>query len=205
MINSDKKKVTVDFHWTTENKEGTVSGPGFYVKHHHTEEYGPTISISETEDDYTSFPSKMFVEVVDFLRSEGVIEPDPKAKEIKETLEKMSHERAGQLFKEGYQYQPDVSTVLSVPVIENSTVPQTDSTIYIDNSNPITSFDSGEMPQDTVLTPQDAPGEPQTVKTASGPSDADLAAEMAAERAAAKAKNQSNVKTIKRDRQIEEK
>ncbi|HUU86581.1 MAG TPA: hypothetical protein VMX17_02360, partial [Candidatus Glassbacteria bacterium] len=72
MINSDKKKVTVDFHWTTENKEGTVSGPGFYVKHHHTEEYGPTISISETEDDYTSFPSKMFVEVVDFLRSEGV-------------------------------------------------------------------------------------------------------------------------------------
>ena len=48
MINSNKKKVTVDFRWTTESQDGNT-GYGVFIKHHHTDEYGPTISVSETD------------------------------------------------------------------------------------------------------------------------------------------------------------
>ena len=195
MINSDKKKVTVDFHWTMENKKGT-EGYGFFVKHHHTEEYGPTISISETENDYTSFPSKMFVEVVDFLRSEGVIEGS-RVEKIQKAIQ------------EENKADKELRTALSIPVIENSTpqIEQAEPTeVVIDNSNPIASFDSDETSQIDQEQPQDATGEPQMVKMGSVPSDAEkAAAAMAAERAAAaeRAKTKSNA-GIKRNHKIEE-
>jgi hypothetical protein len=194
MINSDKKKVTVDFHWTTEDKDGT-SGYGFYVKHHHTEEYGPTISISETEDDYTSFPSKMFAEIVDFLRSEGVVEPN-------EEFIKKTNRGVREVTEKN-----ESKTVLSIPEIENS-APQTEQSdpteVVIDNSNPIASFDSDGTSQIAQEQPQDATGEPQMVKKASGPSDEEKAAEMVAEREAAIAKSGNNAKSIKRSHEIEE-
>jgi len=205
MINSNKKKVTVDFHWATESEDGTT-GYGFYIKHHHTEEYGPTISISETENDYTSLPAKMFVEVVDFLRSEGVLEPSEVFKAAVEASSRVTLDRA----KSGYAVPPERDTTLSIPVIENSSVPQVEQEeqedtdeIYIDNSNPITSFDSDSTPQNAQEQPQIATGESQVVKNASGPSDVEKAAEMAAERVVAAAKAKSNA-SIKKSHKIED-
>jgi hypothetical protein len=187
MINSDKKKVTVDFHWTTESEDGT-SGYGVFIKHHYTEEYGPTISVSETEGDYTSFPSKMFAEVVDFLRAEGHIEGDKKVQPS--MVQTVPTPRAVP------------KTVLAPPVIENSSDPQEEvvedeepTEIIIDSSNPIGSFDGVPVVAETS---QDAPGTPQIDNTSNGPS----SQEMALERQ--QAVDKQEVKTIKKSHKIEE-
>jgi|19_taG_2_1085344.scaffolds.fasta_scaffold00086_25 hypothetical protein len=192
MINSDKKKVTVDFHWTTESEDGTT-GYGVFVKHHYTEEYGPTISVSETEGDYISFPSKMFAEVVDFLRREGHIEPSETFKAAAEA----SAKRTLEMGKVGYAVP---KTVLAPPIIENSTQQQEQveqqeepPEIIIDSSNPIGSFDGEETPYLSPGTFQTTPESPQTNKTSNGLSSQD----MALERQQAVDKQQSGAKTIK--------
>ena len=178
MINSDKKKVTVDFHWT-ESKDGY----GVYIKHHYTEEYGPTISVSETEGDYISFPSKMFAEAVDFLRAEGHIEGEKKPKPPLNTP--IPREAAMR------------KTKLSPPVIEDSSAPQEEEVetteIIIDSSNPIGSFDGEDVSYLPSETPQVAPETPQMSNTSNSPS----SQEMALERQVATDKQQSGEKTIR--------
>ncbi|MBT6051051.1 MAG: hypothetical protein HOG49_29995 [Candidatus Scalindua sp.] len=194
MINSDKKKVTVDFHWTSEKEDGPAGhgGYGVFIKHHYTDEYGPTISVSETEGDYISFPSKMFAEVVDFLRAEGHIEGDKKIQPS--------------MVQTGSIPRAVPKTALSPPVIENSSDPQEEvqneepPEIIIDNSNPIGSFDSNDTPYLPPETFQDAPETPQMKNMGDGLSPQ----EMALERQTAVDKQKSEVKSIKPSHVVEE-
>ena len=207
MIESDQKKVTVDFHWTTESEAGDTeseagnTGYGVFVKHHYTEEYGPTISVSETEGDYISFPSKMFAEVVDFLRSEGHIEPNKNI--VDELIDKAnkadSNMKAGLKAVRNRRAALKSKTVLSPPFIENSSAPQEEveteepKEIIIDNSNPIGSFDGDDTSYSPPQTPQVVPQTPQTDNSIDNLSPQ----KMALERQQAVEKQKSETKVIR--------
>ena len=64
-INKSGIKQTIDFSWESEELE-----IGYHVKYHITDDYGPTISVSDDGEDWYPFPAKMFQEVVDFLRDQ---------------------------------------------------------------------------------------------------------------------------------------
>lgn len=86
-IQTNKAKVTIDFIWSGKIDDADVE---YQVKYHHTEDFGPTISIStDGGDDYYGFPADMFSEVVDFLRGEKMLKsssvPDKEAVEIRPT------------------------------------------------------------------------------------------------------------------------
>jgi len=143
MINSDKKKVTVDFFWSSEGEENTT---GFYVKHHHTEEYGPTISISDDEKDYYSLPTQLVSEVIDFLRSEGVVDY-PK---IPHLVEKNSMSVSAS----------DEDSGLPIPVVKDSAstpIPDVSQMAETDENEPIGSFHRDISPQDASTSSQFVP------------------------------------------------
>lgn len=78
-INTNKAKVTRDFMWSKELEDVEDGDPQeivYSIKHHHTPEFGSTISVStDGGKDYYAYPADMFAEVVDFLRSERAIAP----------------------------------------------------------------------------------------------------------------------------------
>ncbi|MFW6173438.1 MAG: hypothetical protein ACOC5T_06830 [Elusimicrobiota bacterium] len=68
-IQPDATKITMDFVW--DDQENELS---FDCRFHHTDEYGPTVSISEREsNEYVAFPAKMYGEIANYLISSGII------------------------------------------------------------------------------------------------------------------------------------
>jgi len=67
-INNDSTKVTMDFKWSASEES-----PEVFCKYHHTDEFGPTISISDDGEEFTAFSVQLFVEIVDYLKAEGVL------------------------------------------------------------------------------------------------------------------------------------
>jgi hypothetical protein len=70
-INANKAKRTVDFEYTEKGFE-------VKVRFHHTTDFGPSISIVDTDREWDDadvnvFPAKMFGEIADFLRQENLI------------------------------------------------------------------------------------------------------------------------------------
>jgi hypothetical protein len=75
-IQSDKAHVTIDFVWAKDDNDGPEGQ--YSIRHHYTEEFGQTISVStDGGDNYFAFPAAMFSEVVDFLRERSVVGSSP--------------------------------------------------------------------------------------------------------------------------------
>ena len=164
MINSDNKKVTVDFIWTSPSLKDVT----FHIKHHHTEEYGPTISISQDADSFYAFPAGMFAEIVDFLRSEGVMKQgDVKVKEIPQEKKSKLSVPVIENVSGGKEQEPDIAPILEV------------------KGEPVeTFFDGGS--QKSSQEPQYTPGSTKVDKLASDTDAEDMALER--QTAASKAK-----------------
>jgi len=153
MIAKNDKKVTVDFVWSS--AFGNKKEVKFDIKHHHTDEYGPTISVSENKDERYAFPVVMFIEVVDFLRSEGIIESQDVVKKEVIVIQEQG--------------------TLSIPVIKNidngetETVSKDISPVIEVKGDPIETFSGSDKSQDVAQSSKDGPGEPKMDKS---PSDA---------------------------------
>jgi hypothetical protein len=80
-INSDKSKITLDFEYENEKIK-------YLVKYHHTDDFGPTVSLSEEGTNSVSFPAEMFSEITDFLREQKHLRYPKIEVRQKETVEK---------------------------------------------------------------------------------------------------------------------
>lgn len=146
-INSTNAKITLDFEY--ESTDGEVN---YKVKFHNTPELGDTISLCENNDEYTSFPAEMFVEIANFIIKKELIKT--KSTEILEKPTK--NKKTKRVSIESSLPVPNVEQQQDTPAEEN----EQEEIDFEEDNEPLQSF-TGDSIEDITAGPEVEAVEPE--------------------------------------------